>query len=157
MQASGLTEIIPFICISAIWGQHLASWFLVVASNSCWIAGIVLPFRHPLGSEIYIWRHRNHWWLRHPCLLIWQEILHINTPNTTCVACSMFFVHLFVGVLAYLDGITKSMDMSLGRLQEWWSLTCCNLWGAKSRTKLSDWTELAYFLLTCESCLLCSS
>ena len=26
MQVSGLTEIIPFICISAIWGQHPASW-----------------------------------------------------------------------------------------------------------------------------------
>ena len=29
MQVSGLTEIIPFICISAIWGQHPASCFFM--------------------------------------------------------------------------------------------------------------------------------
>ena len=36
--------------------------------------------------------------------------------NVCCLF--LFFAHLFVGVLAYLDGITKSMDMSLSRLRE---------------------------------------
>ena len=51
IQEPGLTEIIPFICISAIWGQypaflhpeffraHCRNW---MQADGCWIAGIVL-------------------------------------------------------------------------------------------------------------------
>ena len=43
--------------------------------------------------------------------------------------------------MRWLDGITNSMDMSLGKLQElvnrWGGLACCSSWGHKE----SDTTE----------------
>ena len=68
LQASGLTESIPFICISAIWGQPcfrvpLASCIPPAPQQSTCRWQHLLD--HSLGSSHSHLEARNHWWLWH--------------------------------------------------------------------------------------------
>ena len=55
-------------------GSGSSSWWLL---DGCQIAGIVLPGL--VNSHFMDW---NPWWLWHPCLLIWQEMLHFTNSST---------------------------------------------------------------------------
>lgn len=85
MEQSGLTEIIPSVCISALWGQHpltdshiLSSLPTSGSGGSWWWQpqGWWLP----AGRLCSSWaqspqvKGRNPWWLWQPSLLIRQEI-----------------------------------------------------------------------------------
>ena len=85
MQEPGLTDIIPFICISALWASMLhffTSWASVLTTGSgcshgCQITSASWVPSGLRNSHLERW---NHWWPWHPFLLIWQEILHfLNT------------------------------------------------------------------------------
>ena len=59
MQASGLTEFIPFICISAVWGQILfpcSPLLLTFLLSNC-REGQQHPLDLSFGTLIHIWRH----------------------------------------------------------------------------------------------------
>ena len=74
MKASRLTEMIPFTCISAFWGQYPVFSHPQSVGSGCRYSPFWIIFRaHQLTPE-----RCRHWWLWHPSLLIWQEILHFT-------------------------------------------------------------------------------
>ena len=86
---SGLTEIIPFISVSAIRGQHLmfftswaplgslygvaATWWLLDLrySSTSWVP-LCSDWRSGIADNCGLWHH---------CSLIWQEIFHFSHPT----------------------------------------------------------------------------
>ena len=88
MSAYGLTEILPFICTSAVWGRNpgfshpelpwgspqgvTLVWWLLDSrySSSSWV---------PLGAHWLSLEDCSHCWLQHACLLTWQEIISLLT------------------------------------------------------------------------------
>ena len=78
---SGLTEIIPFICSSAIWGQFryshilcfLSSRFIVGKGCSVMAARwqTLFSFLSSLRTHWLIWESWNGWWLWYPRILVY--------------------------------------------------------------------------------------
>ena len=70
----------------------------MVAADSCWIAGIVLPFGCPLGSEIHIWRSE----ITDGCdiLVYWygRKILHFTLLIVVAFFSSCILDHSFLSI-----------------------------------------------------------
>ena len=80
MQASGLTEFIPFKCTSAVWGHpcslvHLASCIPPAPQQSP--LGVAVSALS--GALIHIWRPEIADGCDISCLLIWQEMFSFHT------------------------------------------------------------------------------
>ena len=127
MQESGLTEIIPFICISAIWGQpascdlifHILSSSLTVESGGSLRATAWQVFFFLVALKGW-----NLGWLWHPCLLIWQEILHFSAQFMTS-SLSQTETLIFPQFLIFRDdfrliqsGVSIVCLLSINRIQE---------------------------------------
>jgi len=94
MQASGVTEFIPFICTSAISGQpcflvHLKEWQMAISciplapQQSLWrVRGNSIHCVTVLGAVIHIWRPEIADGCDISWLWIWQEIFSFHRLDT---------------------------------------------------------------------------
>lgn len=88
MREPGPTDISPWRAHSAVRAQvpcsHILSFLsaqqAVAWPGGCWVAGI-LSFLSPFRAHHFILGGGNHWWPRHPCLPIWQEIFCFSNSN----------------------------------------------------------------------------
>ena len=97
IQEFGLTEIIPFICISAIWSQYPG----FSQPDLPWGRSQITDHRYsspswvPLGLTGSYWRAAVRWWLWYPCLWTGQERLHFSETSRR----NLFMgCHLHLGV-----------------------------------------------------------
>ena len=88
MQESGLTEIIPLICTSAIWGQYPdTSWVSSGLTQGVAAVWCLLDGRHSFqpwvsSADGSRWRAAIVDDCDILCLLIWQEIFHFSYVTT---------------------------------------------------------------------------
>ena len=70
-----LTEFIPFICTSAIWGPSCSACFLHSPSSSAITVGCWQHLLdHSFGSPHSLLEARNHWWLWHWLINMWSNM-----------------------------------------------------------------------------------
>ena len=86
MWESELPEITPFICIN-YWGQYpvfFTTWAplrLTIGSGCSLMAArsqVSFSFLSALRAHQLTLEDCSHWWLWHPCLLMWQEMFHFS-------------------------------------------------------------------------------
>ena len=108
MHASGLTEFIPSICTSAIWGQscfldHLKEWRICYlhspSSSAITMRGGSIHWIPVLGALIHIWRPEITDGSDIFCLFIWQEIFSFHSVM------SLFFELLLFNFSAVSDSL----------------------------------------------------
>ena len=122
-QASVLTEFIPFICTSAIWGQscfliHLASCTLPAPQQlglgGAWGGAATSTGSHGsqlvLGALIHIRRPEIAGGCDLSCLLIWQEVSEVKVAQLSPTLCDPMDwnspgQNTGVGSLSLLQGI----------------------------------------------------
>ena len=83
MLASGLPEFIPFICISAIWGQLLTLLFVFPQLLS----------NQKFGELIHIWRPEITDGCDISCLLPWQEVFSFYTSTVSPLILDRLCLH----------------------------------------------------------------
>ena len=152
MQKSGLTEISLLICILAILGQYpvlFVSWAplgslcvcVCVCVSVCVCVCVVRSdyslmavrfqvffFLSALTAHQIILESCNHWWLWHPCLLIWQGIFYFSLGSgktdwlEACMLNHFILVQLFVTL--WTEAHQLSLSMGFSRQEYWSGLPC---------------------------------
>ena len=160
MQASGLTEFIPFICTSAIWGQscflvHLKVWQMAAAcidpapqQSPC--RGWQHPLDHSFGDLHSHLKARNRWWLWHFLFIDMAGDIFISQAHGKNPVLYVLLWDVTSPVLNLFLGTRLGCEFQHGTLadeREWiqLSLSCLNFHGPVKNLTLGNCISLFHY------------